>query len=494
MLGSIDIFAPNFRKLNNLQVSNHRKSNGFLTSIFGKSAPAYAKGGSYHSLKKGADIKLAGEADETLLDVNVTRFALQPHLYGLMSPIPKVNFAIGDEVKAGDALFYDKKRPEIQYASPVSGEVVELIRGPKRAIHQIVILADKENKYKSWNVPSDSASREDLVAFMAKTGAWATINQRPFDIVPHLDSKPKNIFISTFDSSPLAPNLNFVVNGKEAYFQKGLDVLGRLTEGKVYLGLDADGINEPNKAFTQAEGVEKHWFSGKHPAGNVGIQIHHINPIKAGENVWTLDVQAVISLGKLFTDGVFDQSRTVAITGHALSTHGYVNTYLGANVSELLASNKLQENSRLIAGNVLSGRIGEEHFYLGHKDTHITAISEGNQYELFGWLLPLKPRPSLSNTFPNFLFPNHKFEVNTNTHGEGRAIVVSGQYEEVLPMNIYPMHLVKAILANDFERMEGLGIYELTEEDVALCEFACTSKTPVQQILRQGLNTMLEQQ
>ena len=283
------------------------------------------------------------------------------------------------------------------------------------------------------------------------------------------------------------------MEGRAQDFQKGIDVLNKLTEGSVYLGLNANGNHGPSSVFTSVEGVKKHWFSGKHPAGNVGVQIHNIKPIRAGETVWTLNVSDVLTLGKLFTDGIYDGSRLVAITGNDINNAGYVKTYSGANIAELLKGNLEGDNLRIVAGDVLSGRAVEEDGFLGHNEDQITTLAEGDNYELFGWLLPIKPRPSLSGTFPNFLFPNHEFEANTNTHGEKRAFVVSGQYEAVLPMDIYPQHLMKAILANDFERMEGLGIYELSEEDVALCEFACTSKMPLQKILRDGLNTMQEQ-
>lgn len=464
-----------------------------LQSMFKKKAPEFVGDASYHNLTKGADIKLAGKAEKTVISADVTRYALQPNLYGLMSPIPKVLLEVGSEVKAGEPLFYDKKRPEIQYVSPVSGEVVDVIRGPKRAIHKIVVLADKDIKFQQHNPPSLDAERSEIVNFLLQSGGWSLLNQRPFDIVPDISAIPRDIFISTFDSAPLAPDLDFVVEGRGKDFQKGVDVLGTLTDGSVFLGLNANGGKKPSSVFMNTEGAEKHWFAGKHPAGNVGIQIHNIKPIRAGETVWTVNVNDVLTIGKLFNEGIYDGSKFVALTGNELSQPGYVKTYNGANISELLAGNIKGDNLRIVAGDVLSGRQVEENGFLGHNEDQITTLTEGDNYELFGWLLPIKPRPSLSGTFPNFLFPNHEFEANTNTHGEKRAFVVSGQYEAVLPMDIYPQHLMKAILANDFERMEGLGIYELSEEDIALCEFSCTSKMPLQKILRDGLNTMQEQ-
>ncbi len=463
-----------------------------IKGLFKKAAPNFVDESKFHDLSKGYDIKLQGAARGEIKNVQVSRFAVKPQNFNGISPIPKIMVELGDEVKAGDPIFYDKKRPDIKYVAPVSGEVVEVRRGAKRSIAAVVILADKDQSYRSIDVPSlDGISRESLVSFLQENGAWSLLEQRPFNIIPSTDSIPANIFISTFDSAPLAPNSNIVVEGHGAAFQKGIDVLNKLTSGKVYLGLNAN--EKPSSVFTNAENVEKHWFRGKHPAGNVGVQIHHMAPITGSNVVWTLGVQELITLGKLFTEKKFDTSRVVALTGAPLNQPKYVRTHLGANVADLLKGESLDESIRIIAGDVLSGEKVTTDDFLNFKDDQITAIAEGNQFELFGWLLPLAPRPSISKTFPSFLMPNYEFEGNTNTHGEKRAFVVSGQYESVLPMDIYPQHLMKAILTGDIEKMEGLGINELAEEDIALCEFVCTSKQPLQKILREGLNTLQEQ-
>lgn len=446
-----------------------------------------------HYLKQGFDIKLRGEAKPVIKNIQVSRFALMPTDFHGMSPIPKVDVEIGQNIRAGDVLFYDKKRPEIKYVSPVSGEFVELRRGEKRSIAELIILADKEIQYKKFNPPNlETAERAEIIAFLAESGGMTLINQRPFDVVPGIDDEPDNIFISTFDTAPLAPDMNLVVGGRENDFQAGLDVLVKLTKGKVYLGINAKDKNV-SKAFAEARGVEIHQFAGKHPSGNVGVQMHHISPLLPGKKAWTLGVQEVITLGTLFTKGIFDAARLVAITGHECKENFYAATYIGASIQDLLKDNISGDNVRIIAGDVLTGKKANGDHFLNYRSDQITVITEGNKYELFGWLLPLKPRPSASRTFPNFLFPNYKFKANTNTHGERRAFVVSGQYEDVLPMNIYPQHLMKAILAKDIEKMEGLGIYELTEEDVAICEFVCTSKAPLQEILRDGLEYIKEQ-
>lgn len=464
-----------------------------LRDFISSKIPSYVKEGSFHRLSKGHDILLEGEAEKVVSNVQVSRFAVNPKHFNGLSPIPKVEKEVGEEVLAGEVIYYDKKRPEIKFVAPVSGEVVEVRRGEKRSISDIVILADKQIKYKGFQTPDiHNASREELVNFMAGSGLWTLLNERPFDIIPSLDSVPANIFISTFDTAPLAPDLNFVIDGNEESFQQGLIVLGKLTTGNVHLGLDARGEKAPHQAFVSAYGVQKNWFVGPHPAGNVGIQIHHTAPITSSTTVWTLNVQDVVTIGKMFLTGEYHGERTIALVGAELRNPQYVTTYQGASISELLKSNVKDGNNRFVSGDVLSGKQVSNDEFLNPKDDMLTVLKEGDEYELFGWLLPLAPRPSISDTIPSY-GKDHKFEANTNTHGEKRAFVVSGEYESVLPMDVYPQHLVKAIITNNMEKMEGLGLLELSEEDVALCEFVCTSKTPVQALIREGLETLKDQ-
>lgn len=463
-----------------------------LSSIFGKKKPSYVGEDGFFSFTKGFALNLEGDvADGSIHEVGVTRYAVKPANYRPMSPIPKVQVSVGDNVKAGDVLFFDKKRPEIMYTAPVSGEVIDVVRGAKRAITDVVILADKTVSYRTFDVPSLS-DRKAVVDLLLTSGAWTLINKRPFDVVPDIASLPRDIFVSTFSTAPLAVDYSVVINGKEAYFQKGLDVLNGLTEGSVYLGLDGNG-SKPSVAFSEAKGVKRNYFAGKHPAGNVGVQMHHVAPINPGDEVWTLDVQAVITLGRLFSEGVYDVSRVVKLAGDELAKPQYVSTFAGANVGELLKGNLKEGNNRLISGDVLSGAQIDGDGYLNAGDDLITVVAEGDDYELLGWLAPMKSRPSISPTFLSSLIPSVKYQANTNTRGERRAFVATGQYEKVLPMSIYPQHLMKAILANDFESMEGLGINELSEEDIAICEFVCTSKQPLQSILRKGLDIIREQ-
>ena len=499
---------------------------------FSKSKPSYVpEEETMIHLNRGMNINLLGAAEKPLdapiPSVRLASYAIKPTDFVAMSPIPKVEFELGQRVKAGDILLYDKTNPKIKYAAPVSGELGELIRGPKRAIHGVVILADQgEMEYRQYDLPNlETATRAELVAFLLESGVWPFIRQRPFDVVADPEVSPKGIFISTFDTAPMAPDLNLAVEGREAEFQKGLDVLARL--GKVHLGLSANGSKAPSKAFTEAKNVAKHWFQGAHPAGNVGVHIHHIDPINPNEAVWVLSVHAVLVLGALFERGIFDTELLVAVTGSVLEQPKYVRVHQGANIEALVSSAPVEKELvedwvgettkvknakgqevnqwkkelksvevktiRFVSGDALSGTEIERKGFLGFFDDQITAIKEGNYYELFGWLVPQKGRPTLSRTFPGGFFPDAQYEADTNTNGEKRAFVVSGQYEEVLPMEIYPQHLFRAIMGNDFDKMIGLGLLELSEEDVALCEYVCTSKQPLQAMLRQGLDNLREQ-
>ncbi|MEO0734434.1 MAG: Na(+)-translocating NADH-quinone reductase subunit A, partial [Bacteroidota bacterium] len=449
---------------------------------------AFLEGKHLYDLKKGYDIPLEGIPADTIdTNTTATRFAVMPPDFIGLMPIPKVTVEPGDTVKAGDIVFFDKKLNRIKFAAPVSGEVLEVNRGLKRSIASIVILADKEQVSRSYNIPGADASREELVEFLLESGVWPGIRERPYNIVANPDLVPRDIFVSTFSTAPLAADLNLSLAGREAEFQAGVDVLNRLTDGFVYLGLDGRGDKvSPYEVITN---VQKRYFRGAHPAGNVGVQIHHIHPAGAGENtVWTLDVNTVLQLGELFKNGRFSTERVIALSGDPIAAPRHVRTYSGANLGELLKGEEL-DNVRVLSGDVLTGdKVGMDG-YLGYFDNQITTLEEGNEAEIFGWLLPLKSRASISPTIPTF----SKFAATTNTHGEKRAFVVNNDYERVMPMDIYTQQLMKSIMVNDFESMEGLGIYELVEEDVALAEFACVSKQPLQSILRGGLNTMLAQ-
>ena len=466
-----------------------------LNKLSGRVRPEFVKKGHFTRLRRGFNIKLEGEAAMKLEESRGNTFALQPSNFLGLSPIPKLVVQEGDEVKAGDLLFFDKKHPEIKFVAPVSGEIITINRGPKRSIKEIIILADKDQKYRE--IPEfnwDEQTRDAIIQFLLEYGSWPLIRQRPFNLIAHPDPIPQNIFISTFDTGPLSPDLNFVIQGQQQAFQLGLNILSKLTDGKVYLGLDANGKKPPSPVYTEATGVEKHWFKGPHPAGNVGVQAHHIHPISNKRVVWVLGVQEVVILGRIFIEHRYNTERIYAVTGSKLQDPKYVKTFSCPHIEDLVKEDIMNEHEvRIISGDVLSGKAKSLAGFIDFYDDQLTVIQEGDYYELFGWAIPVKPRPSVSRSYPNFIFPNLKYKGDTNTHGEKRAFVVTGEYEKVLPMDIYPQHLMKAIIALDFERMEGLGIYELVEEDIALCEFTCTSKQPLQQILREGLEYMQSQ-
>lgn len=459
-----------------------------LTEIFAKKTPAFLEGEHVYKLSQGYNIPLEGKPAPTVdTTTSATRFAaMPPDFIGLM-PIPKVTVEVGDTVKAGDVIYFDKKKDRIKFVAPVSGEVIEINRGLKRAIASIVILADKDQISRTYNVPAAGASRTELVDFLLESGAWPSFRQRPYNIVADPEVTPRDIFISTFDTAPLAADYKLKIAGREDIFQEGINVLRRLTDGLVYLGLD--GRESGKTAYGHVTGAEKRYFIGAHPAGNVGVQAHHIHPIGTGENtVWTIDVDGVLLIGEIFKNGRFSSERVVALSGTSVRQPRHVRTYAGANIGELLKGENL-DNIRVVSGDVLSGiNVGPEG-YLGYYDDCVTTLREGNEAEMFGWLLPLKSRASISPTIPVF----SDFEATTNTHGEKRAFVVNNDYEQVMPMDIYLQQLMKSIMVQDFEAMEGLGLYELVEEDVALAEFACVSKQPLQNILRGGLDNLLSQ-
>jgi Na+-transporting NADH:ubiquinone oxidoreductase subunit A len=493
-----------------------------LGSLFSgeKGKPAYLPAAAkVKHLRRGFNINLAGAADKKtdILSYRASRYSIKPSDFIGMSPMPKLLVEIGTQVKAGQPLFFDKKRPEVIYAAPVSGELTEVTRGDKRRITAVTILADQgEIQYHIYDhIPSlDSVSREELVKFLLGSGAWPFIRQRPFDTVANENDTPKAIFVSTFDTAPLAPDLNLAVAGKEEAWYKGLEVLAKLSGSKVHVGLNGGSDYAPASAFVNSghvTGVETHWFDGPHPAGNVGVQIHHTDPVLPGSTVWYTDVHGVILLGTLLLKGIFDTERVIALTGTELKGK-YVRVHQGANVETILNDMAPEfgeeeiwakdENGkkvkkvvqvrkiRVISGDVLSGTQIDRKGFLGYYDDQITTVKEGNYYEMFGWLIPVTGHPTLSGTFPAALFSDISYVADTNTNGEKRAFVMSGEYESVLPMDIYPQHVFRAIMCNDIEKMEGLGILELGEEDVALCEFVCTSKQPLQKMLREGLETL----
>ncbi len=441
------------------------------------------------SLKRGYDIKIKGAVlSENVKDFASKTYAIKPTDFLGIAPIPKLVPEIGAEVKAGDPLFYDKKNPDLIYSAPVSGEVIELKRGAKRSVSEVVILADADQKYKDFGtIEAHSATKDQIQNRLIESGAWHFLRQRPFNTSANPADTPKAIFISGYYSGPLSVSAKLALQGREDEFRAGITALSKLAP--VQLTVERGNAVE---SFSGIESATINQISGPHPAGNVGIQIHHIDPIRKGEVVWTIDMQDVANIGRLIGEGVYKRSKIISVSGNGIDEHsGYYRVISGVQITELVEG--AEANTRIIDGDVLSGRPIPSDGYLGFYTNQISVIPEGDEYELFGWLFPSYLRPTRSKSLMRSYNSTKPFEVNTNTHGERRAFVMSGEYEKVLPMNLFPVQLLKAILANDFEQMEGLGIYEVVEEDLALCEFVCTSKQPVQSILRNGLDYIREQ-
>ncbi|HEY9113376.1 MAG TPA: Na(+)-translocating NADH-quinone reductase subunit A [Bacteroidales bacterium] len=437
-----------------------------------------------YSIKKGLDIKLLGEAEKTLVDLNAVKFAIKPTDF--IGCFPKMLVKEGDEVKAGTPLFFDKYRENIVVTSPVSGKVTALTRGAKRLLLEIVIESNGKNETVDFGKSNVSGlSREAIIEKMLKSGVWPVIRQRPYSVVANPADMPKAIFVNAFDSAPLAPDYDLIVHGQANDFQAGLDVLAKLTEGKVHLNVHEKLT--ASKVFLNSKNVQINHFKGPHPSGNVSVHINRIDPLNKGEVVWYAGPQEVLTIGRLFNEGIFNAARVVCIAGSEVRSPRYYKTLIGANIADMVQKNTTGDNLRFISGNVLTGEKIEKHGYLGFYDSMLTVIPEGNYYEFLGWGLPGFNKFSFSGTFLAKLFPNRKYRLDTNLHGGERAFVMTGKYEQVFPFDIYPMQLLKAILAENIDQMENLGIYEIDAEDFALCEVIDTSKTEMQAIVRKGL-------
>ena len=439
-------------------------------------------------ISKGANIKLKGVADRVYGNIqNSTLYAIKPSDFHLV--VPKMVVKIGDIVAAGDVLFYDKNNDLIKFTSPVSGVVANIVRGDKRKILEIVVESDLEIKYKEFEKRNlVSLNREVIINDLLLSGLWPLIRQRPFGTVANPNDVPKSIFISGFDSSPLAPDNDFIFHGDTELFQLGLDIITQLSPGTTHLNLD--GNSNAAKCFSSAKGVQINNIYGPHPAGNVGVQIHHIDPINKGDIVWCLNPQDVISIARFFKDGKYDASKIIVLTGSKIKKTRYYRVLQGMSIKDLVKDNLIDGEKRFISGNVLTGTRIKEDGYIGFYDFQVSVIPEGDYNEFLGWLLPGLSKYSLSRTFFSWLSSKKEYELDSNTHGEERAFVMTGQYEQYMPMDIFPVQLIKAILIEDIELMENLGIYEVHPEDFALCEFACTSKVPVQSIIQRGLDVI----
>jgi Na+-transporting NADH:ubiquinone oxidoreductase subunit A len=440
-------------------------------------------------IRKGLDIALKGEADKVMSNVDApSTFAIKPpDFHGLT---PKMAVKEGEKVKAGSIIFFDKYREEVKFRSPVAGEISEIVRGAKRRIMEIRIKPDAENAFEDLGtINGDSASAEEVKNYLLSNGLWPFIKMRPIDVIANPDEAPKAIFISAFDSAPLAPDYDFVLHNEGKTFQQGVNLLKKLSDGTVHLTLR--GGTAADTTFTATQGVQINTIHGKHPSGNVGTQIHHIDPINKGERVWTVNAQDVAIMGRIASSGKYDLSKVIALTGSETKNPKYVKTCIGTSIAKFIDNNVEGENVRYISGNVLTGDKIEADGYLGFYHSQLTVIPEGTEPKFMltkGWMGPGIGKFSVNRSYFSWLTPRKQRSLDTNLNGELRSFVVTGELDRVFPFDIMPMQLVKSVMYNDLDLMEQLGIYEVAPEDFALCEFVCTSKIEIQDVIRNGLD------
>lgn len=434
-------------------------------------------------LKRGLDINIIGNADSTnvSIDKNTDIFAISP------SDFPgitwKLSIKLGDRVMIGSPILHGKESEKIFLTSPVSGEIDQIIRGERRKIEYVIIKSDKKEEHISFSKPQ---SKDEAIDLLCKSGLWSMMRQRPYDIIPNPKANARDIFITSFDSAPLAQPIMDISDID--YLEEGIKLLSQLTTGKIYLGVKfSSGISSSIAKVTE--------YHGPHPCGNVGIQIANTKPVNKGETVFTLDAATAIRIGKLLITGKLDTTTKVAITGPLARNPHIIQTKFGAAIQTILNDEiKLSaHNPRIISGNVLTGiKVGVDNDFLHFPYRQITIIEEGNDADEFmGWASMNPNKYSVKHSFPAFLKGLKKpFNFDARINGGHRAMIVSGEYDKVFPMDIYPEFLIRAIMNEDIDKMEQLGIYEVAPEDFALAEFVDTSKLPLQEIVRNGLETL----
>ncbi|MCI7010044.1 MAG: Na(+)-translocating NADH-quinone reductase subunit A [Prevotella sp.] len=439
-------------------------------------------------LRKGLDINLQGKAEQTKIGLKPAGlYALQPDDF--TGVVPKVVVKEGEQVEAGQALFVDKNHPEILFVSPVSGKVKAVVRGERRKVLAVQVEAAQQQQPVDHgkNSPQNMKAQE-VVDLLLKAGLFGFINQLPYAVVANPQDKPKAIAVSALRDKPLAADFEYELKGQENDWQTGLDALAKIAP--VYLGI---GKNQSAKALVDAKNVEVNVFDGPCPAGNVGVQVNHLCPVNKGEVVWTVEPTAVLFIGRLFNTGKVDLTRCVAFVGSEVKKPAYVDMMVGQELNTLLANSlKNTKHVRIINGNVLTGVPTTKEGFLGAHSSEITVIPEGdNVDELAGWIMPRLNQFSVNRSYFSWLFGKKKeYALDARVKGGERHMIMSGEYDRVFPMDIYPEYLIKAIITNDIDRMEQLGIYEVAPEDFALAEFVCSSKLELQKIVREGLDML----
>lgn len=444
-------------------------------------------------LKSGLDIPIAGKAAQKIVKKIVPDIiAIKPTDFKGLTP--RLLIREGDRVLAGSPVMSDKNKTDILFTSPVSGTVCEIVRGDKRKLLEIRIKADETQERFAFGANKirglDASKIKEL---LLKSGLWPAFIQRPYGIIADPDIEPKAIFISAFTTAPLAANMEFVLGSELKDIQAGVDAISKLTKGGVHLSLNID--NYSGTPFHKIENVIQHVFGGKHPAGNVGVQISHISPIQKGETVWTISLLMLAAIGRFFNTGEYNLTRKIAVTGPKAIEPAYVEALPGTSIKEFASFYDNSANDiRFISGDVLTGtNIGEDGF-TGFYDNHITLLREGREREVLGWAKPFRFNLfSSSRSYFSWLCPKKRYDMDTNMHGGPRAFVLSDVYKKVLPIDIFPVFLIKACLAGDIDNMEKYGIYEVLPEDLALCEYVDPSKNDIQAIIENGINLMIKE-
>ena len=436
-------------------------------------------------LRKGLDINLKGKAEEKKIQLKSNgKYALVPDDF--VGVTPKVIVKEGEKVKAGDALFVNKQYPEVRFASPVSGTVCKVVRGERRKVLCVTVEADKQQEYVDFGKKDVAKlSGEQVINALLEAGIFGYINQLPYAVSTNPTVQPKAIFVSALRDKPLACNFEFEVKGQEADFQTGITALSKIA--KTWLGV---GVGSALESIKDAEVTV---FDGPCPAGNVGVQVNHLDPVNKGEVVWTIgDPTVVLFIGRLFNTGKVDLTRTVALCGSEVKSPACVDMLVGEEIATLLSNSYDSSHSvRIINGNVLTGCPTTKDGFLGAHSSEITIIPEGNNAdEMLGWILPRLNQFSVNRSYFSWLFGKKSYALDARIKGGERHMIMSGEYDKVLPMDIYGEYLIKAIIAGDIDRQEALGIYEVSPEDFALAEFVDSSKLELQRIVREGLNIL----
>ena len=438
-------------------------------------------------LRKGLDIDLKGKAAREKLTLKMAEeYALTPDSF--VGMVPKVVVKEGDHVKAGEALFVNKQCPDVKFASPVSGVVSAVVRGERRKVLCVKVKADKEQEYVDFGKKNLSElNGDDVKNALLEAGLFGFINQLPYAVSTTPDTMPKAIFVSALRDMPLAADFEYELEGSEQDFQTGLTALSKMA--KTYLGI---GRKQTATALNDAKDVDVNIFDGPCPAGNVGVQVNHLDPVNKGEVVWTVDPSAVIFFGRLFNHGKVDMRRLVAIVGSEVKKPAYVDSIIGAQVASLIDGNIEESRKvRIINGNVLTGKPCSKEDFLGAHTSEITVIPEGDDAdEMLGWIMPRFNQFSVNRSYFSWLLGKKEYALDARVKGGERRIIMSGEYDKVLPMDIYGEYLIKAIITGDIDRQEALGIYEVSPEDFALAEFVDSSKLELQRIVREGLNIL----